>query len=46
MELIIISDSPSKITIENIEHIPPFEVNDTTTLEKSNFIFKELIYVR
>ena len=46
MELKILSDSPNDITIEHIEHFPPFEVNDTVTLGKHSLIFKELIYVK
>lgn len=46
MELDIISDSPDHITVENIEHFPPFEVKDTCIIGRHNIIFKEFIYVR
>jgi len=45
IEFDILSDSSENIVIENIEHFPPFEVNDTCTLGRHNFIFKEFVYV-
>ena len=46
LDLEILSDTPSFINLENIENILPYEVKDKCLINKLDYVFKELIFVK